>query len=562
MNCPICKGPMTIRYGKRGPFWGCNKYPKCKSTIHIVRIAFDPDCDGYHTDGRICSKCMGSYAAKEANGGTIERDTKRVWSHYQIDIFNEISDGVRALMAEAVAGSGKTTVLVEGLKLTPKDSEVAMIAFNKHIATELARRAPPHAHVSTYHSLGYGNIKSVAPKAEFKGNKVDMIVKAIAERQPSIDDYNVVMACKSSVLRLVSLLKDTLLPATVESVQYLSDRYNVEVNGDFGFIYNLVLQAFDKSNADILTVFDYDDMIYASAAGIVPCKKFDWIFADELQDLNRAQIVMTMKSMKDGGHIIAVGDRAQSIYGFRGADIDSIPNFLLETGAKTLPLSITYRCPKSHVELAKALVPQIEASETAKEGIIEDLTLDLFYQKVQVNDLVICRCNAPLVKPAFALISRGIKAVILGRDIGKNLLDMVDKVAKKAQVYNLPDVLSALKIYVESESEKLMAVGKSMMAQTMEDKLETIVALSDGLHTRAELEKRIQDVFSDEKEGVTFSTVHKAKGGEADRVFILNPELMPHPKASAEWELQQEMNIKYVALTRSKSELYFVTMPK
>jgi len=93
----------------------------------------------------------------------------------------------------------------------------------------------------------------------------------------------------------------------------------------------------------------------------------------------------------------------------------------------------------------------------------------------------------------------------------------------------------------------------------LNDKVETIVALSDGLETINSLEHRILDVFSDDAEGVVFSTVHKAKGLEADHVSILEPQLMPHPAASKEWELAQERNIEYVALTRSKETLVFVS---
>ena len=57
------------------------------------------------------------------------------------------------------------------------------------------------------------------------------------------------------------------------------------------------------------------------------------------------------------------------------------------------------------------------------------------------------------------------------------------------------------------------------------------------------------------------STVHKAKGLEADRIFLLNPDEMPLKwHNQQEWELQQERNIKYVALTRAQSELYFMHM--
>jgi superfamily I DNA/RNA helicase len=97
-----------------------------------------------------------------------------------------------------------------------------------------------------------------------------------------------------------------------------------------------------------------------------------------------------------------------------------------------------------------------------------------------------------------------------------------------------------------------------MQAQSLRDRVETIFALADGCQTLAEVKSRVYKVFDDSQKGVTFSTVHKAKGTEAERVFILEPDLMPHPMAKKPWEQQQERNVRYVALTRSKRELFFV----
>jgi DNA helicase-2/ATP-dependent DNA helicase PcrA len=65
-------------------------------------------------------------------------------------------------------------------------------------------------------------------------------------------------------------------------------------------------------------------------------------------------------------------------------------------------------------------------------------------------------------------------------------------------------------------------------------------------------------IFSDDQVGVVFSSVHRAKGLEAKRVYILSPELMPHKMATKPWELEQERNIEYVAITRTLSELVYV----
>lgn len=168
--------------------------------------------------------------------------------------------------------------------------------------------------------------------------------------------------------------------------------------------------------------------------------------------------------------------------------------------------------------------------------------------------MVLCRTNAPLVKPCFALIRKGVKATIRGRDIGKGLIDLV----KKMNAVDIVDMMSKLSEYLYRETQKLMAARKEAQAASLTDKVNTVIALADGLNSTYELENRILSVFSDKVEGVVFSTIHKAKGLEADHVSILEPDLMPHPAASRDWELQQERNIEYVALTRSKQTLVFV----
>jgi len=73
-----------------------------------------------------------------------------------------------------------------------------------------------------------------------------------------------------------------------------------------------------------------------------------------------------------------------------------------------------------------------------------------------------------------------------------------------------------------------------------------------------ELYTRIESIFSDDVQGISFSTVHKAKGLEARNVYLLRPDLFPHPMAKKPWEIQQETNIHYVAATRSLENLYFI----
>jgi superfamily I DNA/RNA helicase len=124
---------------------------------------------------------------------------------------------------------------------------------------------------------------------------------------------------------------------------------------------------------------------------------------------------------------------------------------------------------------------------------------------------------------------------------------------------SLQDLITKLTEYKFKEIAKLHAAEKNTQAQSLEDKVDTILALTDGIDTIVELEDRIETIFSDDVVGVVFSSVHRAKGLEAEKVFLLHPELMPHKMAKKDWEMEQERNIEYVALTRTLSELIYVS---
>jgi len=470
-------------------------------------------------------------------------------SQYQWSIFAFVQSGQGHGVIEAVAGSGKTTTIITATQLTRTTDRIGYCAFSVHIVEALREKVPVHVagNVVTLNSLGNSNIRNTWRNVQFDKDK---LLHLLAGHQTNGYD--------GATMRLISLCKANLLEPTFVNLDYISDRWDIDVpEEERESIYRLTATV-HRESIEQRSVIDYDDQIFFSATGAVGCKQFDVLFIDEAQDLNRAQIKMVLKSVKVSGRIIAVGDRWQSIFGFRGADTDAIPNIIEATHASTLPLSICYRCPSSHVALAQQLVPQIEAREDAPEGVIEDMDQGKFAERVKPGDLVVCRCNAPLVRPAMRLIANGIKAVILGRDIGQGLMALVRKVQKQRNTFDLLSTLMALEQYVSSESAKLYSTGKAMKAQSLQDRADTIEALAEGCQSFADLEAKIASVFSDDQQGITFSTVHRAKGTEADRVFILEPRLMPHPKASKPWEVQQERNIKYVALTRAKQELYFV----
>lgn len=477
-------------------------------------------------------------------------------SAYQRAVFDFISNGHGHAVVEAMAGSGKTTTIVEALSLTPTDAKVAFVAFNKHIATELKLRSPDHVHVSTLHSLGLSNLRKALGKVDVDDDKLSYIMDEFWGVGRDVE-YNERIAnkVKRSVMRkLVSLTKAILVDYTdCNAVQEAADRYGVELNSETDEILGLLPTVMQRS-VEQTKIVDYDDMIYLPVKLNLELEKFDWLFVDECQDLNASQIQFILHSIASHGRIIAVGDRAQSLYGFRGADTEAIPRLIRELNATVLPLSITYRCPLSHVKLAQRIVPTLEARPNAPEGTVTELFEDKLAGVVKPGDMVICRTNAPLISHAFDVIRRGEKAVVRGRDIGASLVSLVERFHAES----LDELHSRLNEYHHREYSRLIERGKELAAESVTDRVEVIRAVSEDCLTVYELLRKLESLFSDERVGVVFSSVHRAKGLEAERVFILHPELMPHPKAKQDWERVQEMNCLYVAETRSKSELYFV----
>jgi superfamily I DNA/RNA helicase len=250
-----------------------------------------------------------------------------------------------------------------------------------------------------------------------------------------------------------------------------------------------------------------------------------------------------------------------SIYAFRGADTDSMNNFIKEFNAVELPLSICYRCPKSHILLAQEIVPEIEASEYAEEGIVDDVNLLDAVELANDKDLILCRTNAPLIKVAFTLIRNGKKAIIRGKDIGANLIKMIEKYKAK----DLGDLYVKLEAFRKLNDDKLSLIErgkfdtkKKNSILTNIDCVDTIFAVMEECDTIDEVKTKIQNIFTDDKEGIICSSVHRAKGLQSNGVFIINRDRMPHPMAHTDEEIEQEYNILYVALTRSKHALYMI----
>lgn len=479
---------------------------------------------------------------KPDNSHIIKLEPKRNWSDYQKAIFKDIAKGMGHTVVIARAGSGKTSTIVEGFKYLPKGKKTLMVAFNKSIADELKQRAASYIDVMTLHSLGFRAIKQSFGNVVLENNKCRTIVSSIIG-----DDFDL-WELNQSICKCVSLCKGFLFD-TPQKIEELIDNFGIdtfELSREQFIAYVIKTLAMCKAQKQVI---DFDDMIWFPFVYRLNVGKFDVVFVDEAQDLNAAQVSMVLSACKSDGRIIAVGDPQQAIYLFRGADSEAINNFTKKLQAKILPLSVTYRCPQKVVKLAQEIVEDIICSENAKEGIVENILANELLKKVKPGDFILSRTNAPLIKYCMALLKAGVPANIQGRDIGANLLAFV----KKSKAKTIVKFIEYVNAWQEQEIQRLLSEKKS--TDVVLDKAECLLNLCEGTLTINDLKETIEKLFNDvdDNKKVILSTTHKAKGLERDRVFMLVNTYRYGPGVVGE-----EANLYYVAVTRTKSELYLV----
>jgi superfamily I DNA/RNA helicase len=185
----------------------------------------------------------------------------------------------------------------------------------------------------------------------------------------------------------------------------------------------------------------------------------------------------------------------------------------------------------------------------------------------------------------------GKRCKIEGKDIGKGLIALVNRMAKGKAKNSMAEFLGKLGRWEEKEigrAERSKDRSAESRIERIRDQADTLRALSDGLSGVPELKARIDDLFANKEQDrvetrVTCSSIHRSKGLEADRVFVLRDTLNPSlPCGCGHWpgahegddgschmchcsrfeddnvRIQEERNIEYVAITRAKEELIWV----
>lgn len=509
-------------------------------------------------------------------------------------IVEEGRTGNGSILIEALAGTGKTFTLLQLLRVLR--GSTALTAFNNKIAEELEEKVTKagitNARVGTCHKYGFEAVRKAMPGIRLEGKgkgragyyKFDKIAAQL----------NIPSEMQGFVKKAVSLAKQ-------RAIGFLCAFNDREAWLDLVFHYSLDEALFgDEKNGHVEhdpvkreaylrdalqfackalklevklaieeKICNFDDMIYLPLVLGMEVQKYDNVLVDEAQDTNPARRELVKAMLKPNGRAIFVGDRNQAIYHFAGADNDSLDVIQREFACKTLPLTMTYRCAKAVVAVAQQFVPEYEAFETNNQGSYVEMD-ETAFDAIQLNpveDAIICRNTKPLIDVAFGLIRRGIACRVEGKDIGKDLIKLVKRFERRSET--LSELEDNLVQYRDEESDALNTQGKEMAAESLCDRVDTILAIIGFLPRHAEITNliaKIDEMFEDTKAGevsnkVLLMTLHRSKGLEWKRVFIWGRnKFCPSKRARTPDEVAQEAHLQYVGITRAIDTLVDVAV--
>lgn len=465
----------------------------------------------------------------------------------QTDFINAVMAGGNVCL-RARAGTGKTATVIELVDAYHQrwpHREITLCAFNKSAATELNNRLKARGlrsmgvGASTVHALGLKLLRGLNP--EVAGDKVKTLIGARGDRLYETHG--------ASIAKLVSYAKLEGF-GFFEEISDTSAWYRLADHYDLDNPQVEAAQSIYAESLAMTSVVDFDDMILMPLVmGLRVKYPKDLLIVDEAQDTGRARQALLSKFVKSSGSFVAVGDDRQGIYGFAGAQVDALDQLIDQFRMKVMPLTTCWRCPVKVIERARKLVSDIEWADGAKEGVVREWSSD---EKFERTDAILCRNTAPLARKAYELLKKGVGCRVEGREIGKGLLNLVSR----WRVKDISLLMTRLDAYQEREVHRAMSKRKEKLAAEVVDRCDTLRALCEGLKTVDELKTRVMELFQDDVTGVlTLCTYHRSKGREWERVFLLDHDLLcPSPWARG-WQVQQEKNLAYVAITRAMTEL-------
>lgn len=466
------------------------------------------------------------------------------------------------LKINAVAGSGKTTTIIEYAKARPQNSRILYLAFNKSVKLEAEKKFKvhelPNVKVETAHSLAYKHIVyNYRYTVKTSGYKSHEIVSLLKLRVAGERHAEYVLA--NHILRLIDLFCNSD-KQKVSELNYLETIKDAKAIAFAKNHYPQILQhareILAKMNSGNMEItHDFYLKKFQLSNPVLP---YDYILFDEGQDASAAMLDIFLKQTATK---VIVGDTHQQIYGWRYA-----VNSLEQVPFPTLELSTSFRFNQDLANLAQQVINRKALLKPHVDVHISGLG----QCKTKKTKAIIARTNLSLLLKAIEYVTdkKDIKHIYFEGNInsytyadeGASLYDVLNLMNGK--IYNIKDPLikamgsmSDLEDYIEQTDDAQLGMMVEIVNEYGNDIYDILKSIK---------EKHVSDQDKAQAQ-VVFSTVHRCKGMEYDSVqilsdFVSEDKLKNLKNNTAETDLDlnklnEEVNLLYVAITRTKNTL-------
>lgn len=478
----------------------------------------------------------------------------------QSNIINSTGD----LCINAIAGSGKTTTILQYAANRPKDSKILYIAYNKSVKTEAQHKCSQlnlkNVRVETAHSLAYKHIIRYGDYTVSKKGYKIFDLSIILNLRATGDAYiNFLLAnhiskfanyfCNSTALKIQDLDYSTTV-TDKKAKTFVKNHYTLIERGTREFLAKM-------ENREIECTHDFYLKKFQLSA---PILNYDYILFDEGQDASPVMldIFLNQKATK-----IIVGDTHQQIYAWRFAI-----NSLEQVSFPKHNLTASFRFPPPIANLANHIL--------SWKKHFDDKTESLFIRGLAKRTDKKAKTKAIIARTNLGLLLKAIEYVVESKKADKIYFEgNINSYTYAEDGTSLYDVLN---LYLGKNHMIKDALIRTMNSiEQLEDYIENTeeVQLAMMVKIVQEYGKEIPNIIKEIKEKhistddkqnaeVIFSTVHRSKGMEYDAVYLVNDFISEEKikKLSKEFlkeniaKINEEINLLYVAITRTKKHLF------
>lgn len=481
-------------------------------------------------------------------------------SKYHESIFDEIKYPKNNIIIQARAGSGKSTLCRNAISIHPSEKTL-MLMFNtknaKDMQTKLKEQNIESVVARTYHSIGYASLFSAFGDVKVTNTRMSKIL----EKHPA--SAKLFPFQKTEILNFINFIRN-YAKINPKMIGILAQRTGMRIKFDgytnskvmMNEVIEIVFDCIKKSasppeNGEI----DTEDMVYLPYILNLKLPKYDRVYVDEAQDSSSVNRHMAIECASKAKQLVIVGDDMQAIYAWRGADKNSMLNFQKESNASIFPLPVSYRCSKavaSYVSLH--FVQDFTAHNSNKLGSLSSIDYNEMLDIADENDMILSRTNSMLVRAVFRLFMKG-KAARIERGRENASEDFGLKfILNKYIDTSTKTMLSKLKRWTDLQISSLEKDEAYIKASDIKEQFNLIMFLAENTIFVSEIMKKIDWLveLSKSEKGITVSSIHRAKGAEANNVFVLENSF------STKDTSDEARNLKYVAYTRAIENLYMV----